>query len=358
MFETKSAIPPSERLGLDDESGPEVSLKKVFVGLGITVLLIAALLIAGPHIDFLNSTWHKVRQGDPIWLLLGVALEMVSFLGYMWVVQSTTLRAGLYLPFAAVARITLAGTAATRVLATAGAGGIAATVFGLRRNGLDARSAASAVAAQVGVIHVVFAALIVVVGIPAYFITGKSASLTLVPAGIAAGLLLLVGAGRPLIAKLADRMSNPDSKIGRFLAAIPATLDDATHSMCQMVKTKDPSILGAVAWQIADAGVLWAALKAFGGDASIVEVLMAYLLGQVANLLPIPGGLGVEAGLIGALVAFGQDPAIALLAATTQRLIAVWLPAVPGAFALASIGVRSPGARLVVPGDTGPVSQN
>jgi uncharacterized protein (TIRG00374 family) len=61
---------------------------------------------------------------------------------------------------------------------------------------------------------------------------------------------------------------------------------------------------------------------------------MAYFLGMVGNLLPLPGGLGgVEGGMIGAFAAFGVNLDQAVLAVLAYRAISFWLPTVPGAIA-------------------------
>jgi uncharacterized protein (TIRG00374 family) len=61
---------------------------------------------------------------------------------------------------------------------------------------------------------------------------------------------------------------------------------------------------------------------------------MAYFVGALANALPLPGGLGgVEAGMIGAFLAFGTHGSLAILAVLSYRLISFWLPTVPGAAA-------------------------
>ncbi len=55
---------------------------------------------------------------------------------------------------------------------------------------------------------------------------------------------------------------------------------------------------------------------------------------MLANLLPLPGGIGVvEGGMIGAFVAFGVSPSLAVPAVLVYRLIAFWLPSIPGAIA-------------------------
>jgi uncharacterized protein (TIRG00374 family) len=61
---------------------------------------------------------------------------------------------------------------------------------------------------------------------------------------------------------------------------------------------------------------------------------MGYYVGMLANTLPLPGGIGgVEGGLIGAFLAFGVSPSLAVLAVLAYRTISYWLPTVPGVIA-------------------------
>jgi putative heme transporter len=61
---------------------------------------------------------------------------------------------------------------------------------------------------------------------------------------------------------------------------------------------------------------------------------MAYFVGMLANTLPVPGGLGaVDGGMIGALIGFGVDASLAIVAVLTYRLFAFWLPIAPGVIA-------------------------
>ncbi len=73
---------------------------------------------------------------------------------------------------------------------------------------------------------------------------------------------------------------------------------------------------------------------AFGSPPPFTVIWMAYFVGLLANLLPLPGGLGgVEGGMIGAFVAFGVDFNLAVLAVLAYRAISFWLPTIPGAIA-------------------------
>ena len=72
---------------------------------------------------------------------------------------------------------------------------------------------------------------------------------------------------------------------------------------------------------------------AFGFAPPTTVILMAYFLGMVGNLLPLPDGLGgVEGGMIGAFAASSHlDQAV--LTVLAYREISFWLPTVPGAIA-------------------------
>lgn len=332
-----------------DPEAPQTAglLRRVAIGIAVIVALFVAFRLLAPHVGFLEDTWQKVRQGDPVWVIVAVVLEVFSFVGYVWVFNATARRSGLRLPRFTSWRIVLAGVAATRLLATAGAGGIASTTFALRRHGLDARHAGSTVAAQIAIVYVWFIVLIAVTGAVLFVFGRGHAAITIVPAGIATLILVVAFLGRPGLRKLADASGHREGKIARALAAVPAMLDEGIHTVSKLVRERDLAIVGGALWWVADAGVLWAACHAFGASPNMLDILMAYLLGQVANLLPIPGGLGVEAGLLGMLIAFGVPGGVAVLASLLQRLISTWLPAVPGALALAAIGRASPDARVI-----------
>ncbi len=354
------AAPDRESLDPEDENDGAPStaglLKRIAIGIAITVALFVAFRLLAPHVGFLQDTWEKVKQGDPVWLIVAVVLEGFSFVGYVWVFNATTRRSGLRLPRFTSWRIVLAGVAATRLLATAGAGGIASTTFALRRHGLDNRHAGATVAAQIAIVYVWFILLIAITGILLFVFGRGHAAITIIPAGIALLILVVAFLGRPWLRRLADASSHREGRFARALAAVPAILDEGVHNVSRLVRERDWAIFGGALWWLADAGVLWAACHAFGASPHVLDILMAYLLGQVANLLPIPGGLGVEAGLLGMMLVFGIPGGVAVLASLLQRLISTWLPAIPGALALAAIGRAAPGAEVVAveersPGD-------
>ena len=68
----------------------------------------------------------------------------------------------------------------------------------------------------------------------------------------------------------------------------------------------------------------------------LAVVIQGFFVGMFANLIPLPGGVGgVDAGMIGAFALFdlGLGSATLFAAVLTYRLIAFWLPLVPGIIA-------------------------
>jgi uncharacterized membrane protein YbhN (UPF0104 family) len=137
--------------------------------------------------------------------------------------------------------------------------------------------------------------------------------------------------------RLVKRWTKDSSKIGRAagrLAAAPAAAATGVRTAIDLVRTKNPYLLGAVAWWGFDIAVLWACFHAFGLSPPKGVIIMSYFLGMLGNTLPLPGGIGgVDGGMIGAFTAFGVSVEGAVVAVLAYRAFAFWLPTLPGAFA-------------------------
>jgi uncharacterized membrane protein YbhN (UPF0104 family) len=119
--------------------------------------------------------------------------------------------------------------------------------------------------------------------------------------------------------------------LGHSRHALGAAVRDALR----LLGSGDARLLGAVAWWAFDAAVLWAMLHALGAPPAPAVVVLAYLVGQVANTLPLPGA--VSGGMVALLVAFGVEPDLAIAAVLAYRAVAIWLPAPFGLLALARL---------------------
>jgi uncharacterized membrane protein YbhN (UPF0104 family) len=118
------------------------------------------------------------------------------------------------------------------------------------------------------------------------------------------------------------------------LTSAPWAVHDALGIAFSLMKERKPGLIGAIAYWGFDIATLWTCFHAFGTPPPVAVIVMAYVVGVLANALPLPGGLGgVEGGMIGAFLAFGTPSSLAILAVLSDRLISFWLPTVPGAAA-------------------------
>jgi uncharacterized membrane protein YbhN (UPF0104 family) len=121
---------------------------------------------------------------------------------------------------------------------------------------------------------------------------------------------------------------------GRRAANIPAAASAGIRDALRHLGSRDPALAGAIAFWAFQVAVLWAAFRAFGESPPLAVLTMAFFVGMFGNLLPMPGGVGgVEGGMIGALVAFGVAPGLAVVAVLVYRAFVFWLPMLPGVVA-------------------------
>jgi uncharacterized membrane protein YbhN (UPF0104 family) len=244
------------------------------------------------------------------------------------------------LTWRASVEIPLAGIAAIRLLAAAGAGGVAVTVWALRRAGMTPRVIACRIAANYSVQYSLYLLALVVCGLGLWlggFAGQGPVALTLIPAVFAAAALAL-GAGMGLVPddfeRRLEHLARRSGRVGRVaarLATLPATLGSGVRTAVGLVGERRLGLLGAVGYWGFDIAVLGVSFKAFGATVPVAVLVMGYFLGTLGSLLPLPGGIGgVEGGMIGAFVAFGVPADRAVIAVLAYRAISFWLPTLPG----------------------------
>lgn len=315
--------------------------------------IVAFLYFVLPKLAGAGSTLHHLESGDVWWIAVGVLLELASFAGYVVLFRAVFVSAPREegepagpspIGWRESYQITMAGLAATRLFATAGAGGVALTAWALRRSGMAPRLVACRMVAFIVLLYAVYAGSVLIDGIglaSGLFPGGGSPALTIVPAIAAAALFALVGAMALLPGDIERRLrrwgASGAGRLARWVAVgatAPALAASGVRTAIGLLRCRDPGLLGAVAWWGFDICVLWAMFHAFGSPPPFTVIWMAYFLGMLGNLLPLPGGLGgVEGGMIGAFAAFGVDFNLAVASVLAYRAISFWLPTVPGAVA-------------------------
>jgi uncharacterized protein (TIRG00374 family) len=323
--------------------GVQFTPRRVLWALAFVLLSIALLYIVLPRLVGLRETWSRIKHGDPWWFGLAAVLEVLSFVCYIALFRAVFVRGRSRISWRVSYQITMAGVAATRLFASAGAGGVAVTVWALRRSGMGARMVADRMIAFLVLLYGVYMATLVIDGLGLYlglFEGTAPLAITIGPA-IFGALVILVFLGLSLMPwdfeALVARRTRTDSRTGRLLrtlATAPAALKAGVKDAIALVRTRNPLLLGAVGWWAFDIAVLWACFHAFGSAPPQAVIVMAYFVGMLGNVLPLPGGIGgVDGGMIGAFTAFGVDVELSIVAVLAYRAFSFWIPTLPGAVA-------------------------
>jgi uncharacterized membrane protein YbhN (UPF0104 family) len=119
-------------------------------------------------------------------------------------------------------------------------------------------------------------------------------------------------------------------RLARWMRTTGAVVDDTRREVL------DPTwrLLGAVAYLWCDIAMLWVAFRAFGEAPPVGALTLAFLIGYLGNVVPVPGGIGaLDGGLTGALILYGAAPASAAAAVLVYHAIVLWVPTLLGTIA-------------------------
>ncbi len=317
------------------------------------VVALVVLHLAAPHIAGVGKTVKVLKKAEPGWIAVGLALSAASLSCYAALFR-TVLRdapepAPSRLGGGPSAQAALAGQAASTLVTAGGAGGIALMFWALTRAGLERREAIARIAAFLMLLYGVYMGVLVVggVGLSIGALPGPNPDgLTIVPAVIGAAAFALVGlavvAPAPIKARL-EHTAKTKPRVAKWAnraATVPEVVGDGARTAVEVVRTQEwrgPAF--AVGYWGANVAVLWACFHAFGQSPELAPMVQAFFVGMIANLLPLlPGGVGsVEAGMIGALLAFGEPGPATVVAVLSYRLLAYWIPTIPEAIAFVQL---------------------
>ena len=322
--------------------------RKIVSGILLVLLLVVAIYVLFPKIVGADEAVSNLDEGKWYWILVAIGFNVLAFAAYVALFRGILggTRDDLVhrrLDLRASYQITMAGLAATRIFSAAGAGGIVLTYWALRKAGMPRRRAACRMVAFLVLTYFVYLAALVAFGVllRTSVLPGRAPLAgTVVPAAIAAGIILLFGMIALIPQDFERRIHHYAGgyRRTRYLQRIakgPATLATGVRTAIAYLRHPQRGLLavgGAVGFWAANIGVLWAAFEAFGGHVPLAVLVQGFFVGMAANLIPSPaGGVGaVDAGMIGAFSIFGIDDSVVFPAVLTYRVIAFWLPIPPG----------------------------
>jgi len=268
--------------------------------------------------------------------LRGVASEIMH-LNLAWVLAAITFEVGSCLGFVVIFRLFFdevpTGTARELALTEQGSGallpggGVGALAIGgwlLRRAGMstssiiDRSSALFFLTSAVNVAALVGGGALLIVRAPLGGYDLLRAGIPII-GGIAAAAAVLA------IPTLLRR--SPHRRWPRWLIDLASGIVRARRSLF----TPSWRLLGAAGYLGFDIAALGATFAATGHPVPLAPLVLGYLIGYLANLIPVPGGFGVlEGGLAGTLIAYGAPATQAAAAVIVYHAIAFWIPSLGG----------------------------
>jgi len=316
----------------------ELHPRHLVVRVAEVAVFIAAVVIAITALPGLDEVKDRLQGASPGWVVAVALAEVGSCLGYLLCFRAvfcSRLSWGLSYDIA------MSEQAANSLLPAGGAGGLALGVWALRQAGMPtAHIARRTIAFFVITSAANFFALIVVgLGVFVGILAGKgSAVLTLVPALITALGVLVAGFSPKLLRALGKRGADADSKTlsGKALLKGRSTLTavaDGIEQAIALLRTHSLSaVSGSFFYMAFDIAALGFAFAAVGHAPSLGTLVLGYLIGQLGNLIPLPGGIGgTEGALVGVFALYGVNVSDAAAAVLVYRLFQLAIPALLGA---------------------------
>jgi uncharacterized protein (TIRG00374 family) len=332
---TGSAAAPKPGGGaMPDELHP----RHLFVRVLEIAAIIALVVIAINALPGLDEVRARLKGADPVWIVALAVSEVGSCAGYLLVFRSTFCS---QMSWGLSYDIAMAELAANSLLPAGGAGGLALGVWALRQAGMPAGHIARRTVAFFVVTSAAnfFALVLVGIGVFIGVLAGRdSAVLTLVPALITALGVVLVGVSPKLLRALEKRGpgTDRDGWRGRSRHALRGWLKagaDGVEQAIALLRSHSLGVIvGSFAYMAFDIAALGFGFAAVGTVPAFGTLVLGYLIGQLGNLIPLPGGVGgTEGALIGVFALYGVNLTEATAAVLVYRLFQLVIPALFGA---------------------------
>jgi uncharacterized protein (TIRG00374 family) len=320
------------------------------------VAVAVVVVTLAPGLGELRSRFSHAR---PVWLVIACAFEVLSVLAYVPAFRAVFCTR---MSWATSYKIAVAEEGAGSLFPLGGAGSLALGVWALRRGGMPPAEIARKTVAFFLLTSAPAVAMLLLLGIG--LATGVLPGggllfiLTILPAVVAAGAVMATLGLRRLAHQAEVRVRNHGdaSRWFRLVPILSATSDGVDEALHQLRRADPLLLVGLLGYLVFDQLTFWAGFKAIGGSPELALIWMAYLIGQLGNWLPVPGGIGgTELGLVGALVLYGVPALSATAAVLIYRLIELWIPAVMGFTAFVQLrrllSRETEAIRLCEPGD-------
>ncbi len=333
-------LPPAPARSHDDPAavGLLPDRRRLALRLALVVAVLGAVTFAISSLPGLGEVRSRLAEASPGWLVLALVFEIASVLAFVVAFRAIFHRR---MSWKLSYEVGVAVQGTNVLLPSGGAGGLAVAAWALRRNGMPAeRIVRRGVAMFMLTSSVNFATAVLAGGLLALGILsgGGSLALTAGPA-IAAAIVIAGVIALPRVLASRSACAPRSGRAGRIVAWLRRALHGGIGDAIVLARTGNPQIvLGSIGYMVLDVATLAAAFAAIGMVPPVGVLLLAYVVGQLGALIPLPGGVGgADGGLIAALVLYGTPLATAAAAVLAFRAFQLGVPALLGGFALARL---------------------
>jgi uncharacterized protein (TIRG00374 family) len=319
----------------------------LFLVAGIAVAIVGIYVLL-PKLVGVHDAINRLGHAKWYWIVVAFAFVTMSFIAYAAVFRGVVgggdddaMRQRL--TFRASYEITMAGFAGSTFFSAGGAGGLIVIYWALRKAGMEPRRAACRMVALLVLLYSLYALSVIVFGVLlATHVLPGSAPVggTIVPAAIALFLIVVFLLIALIPSDVERRLgvlqrSTRWARIGRRFATVPGTVATGVRTAIDRLRNPQTGWLatvGGLLYWAGNIGVLWASFHAYGVEVPFAVVVQGFFVGMAANVIPSPAaGAGpVDAGMIAAFLLFDIPKGSVFPAVLTYRLIAFWLPTIPG----------------------------
>jgi uncharacterized protein (TIRG00374 family) len=324
------------RRSRDELAAPEqLSSHKVRSRLLFLLALVVVVIVVVTLLPGLGTLRSRLSHAKPEWLLLGVGLKLLSGVGYVAVFRMIFCRR---MSWRVSYQIGMSELGANALIPTGGAGGLALGAWALKRGGMQAEDIARRTVAFFLLTSVpnVLGVIVLGLGLAVGVFGGEgNLLLTLLPAAVAvAAVVLVLYAGR-IAKRWGARIDARGGELSKrklvAMKGLTALGEGVEQAVALLREGNTILVLGLIAYLAFDVMIVWATFHALGPAPPLAILWIAYLIGELGGLIPVPGGIGgVDAGLVGTLALYNVSLASAAGAVLAYRAIALWVPAVVG----------------------------
>lgn len=304
----------------------------------IQTILVCVLLaaVAVVFVGLLPGSESRLDDPTTVWIVAAVGAELASIASYAALFWGSFRVRSEPVGFVRSVQIGVGELAAYLVVPT-GLGGPALRIWALIRSGMSYPTIVRRSVIQGVFLNVPYALAAIALGLTVALGAGRGRAP--VEVALAPLAVTVVGIGIVLLfSRMArDYKSGPSTGWRRIAWETARSIPAGLRELPTALRRPWP-LLASLGYWAGDCAVLILAFRAVHGSVPIDIVVPAYMLGQLGNTLPLPGGVGgVEPIMLGILTASGVNAGVGGAAIVLYRLISLGLQTVLGGLATVSL---------------------